>query len=160
MNIFEIKDEIRAIWDNAELDEETGEMVIDTEALKALQMAEDDKVEAMALLYKESDYREKALKEEVKNLQARIKREQNAKESLKGLITYALEWRKFTTSKVSVSYRKSERVEVDDVDSLPQDFKRVKTTVEADKVALKEAIKEGEIIDGVRLVQVISTQIK
>lgn len=160
MNIFEIKDEIRAIWENAEVDEETGEMTIDTEALKALQMAEDDKVEAMALLYKESDYREKALKEEVKNLQARIKREQNAKESLKGLITYALEGRKLTTSKVAVSYHKSERVEVDDVESLPQDFKRVKTTVEADKVALKEAIKEGEIIDGVRLVQVISTQIK
>lgn len=53
-----------------------------------------------------------------------------------------------------ISLRKSTSVEVIcDPDSLPEGFKRVKITVEADKTALKDAIKNGLVIDGVSLVE-------
>lgn len=49
----------------------------------------------------------------------------------------------------SLSWRKSESVEIDTEENIPLDYLRVKT--EPDKTKLKDALKSGEVIDGVRL---------
>lgn len=59
-----------------------------------------------------------------------------------------------------LSVRRSEAVEVDLVEALPNAFKNVKNVVTADKVAIKEAIKRGENITGARLVENFNIQIK
>jgi hypothetical protein len=49
---------------------------------------------------------------------------------------------------LKISFRKSESVEVENVDLLDERFKVTKTTVQADKTKIKEAIKAGETIQG------------
>lgn len=61
------------------------------------------------------------------------------------------EGKKIKTDEVSVSWRKSEAVVCGDAAFLPAQFQRVKTTIEADKKALKEALTAGEKIEGVSL---------
>lgn len=61
------------------------------------------------------------------------------------------EGQKLKTDDVSISWRKSESVIVPDAAFLPEKFQRVKTTIEADKKALKEALTAGEKIEGVSL---------
>lgn len=55
---------------------------------------------------------------------------------------------------ITVSFRKSEAVEINgEVDALPAEFVKIKTTKTADKTALKAAIQGGAVIDGVTLVE-------
>ena len=61
------------------------------------------------------------------------------------------EGEKLKTDEVSVSWRKSESVIVVDAAFLPEQFQRVKTTIEADKKALKEALTAGAKIEGVSI---------
>ena len=60
----------------------------------------------------------------------------------------------------AISFRKSEKVVIDDLEKLPYEFKTLKTTVSADKKKLKEAIKNGEIIDGAHIEENKNLQIK
>lgn len=62
-----------------------------------------------------------------------------------------VEGEKLKTDEVSVSWRKSESVICGDAAFLPAKFQRVKTTIEADKKALKEALTAGDKIDGVTI---------
>ena len=59
-----------------------------------------------------------------------------------------------------LALRRSEAVEVDMVESLPNAYQNVKNVVTADKVAIKEAIKRGENVYGARLVENFNLQIK
>ena len=59
-----------------------------------------------------------------------------------------------------ISLRRSEAVEVDVVEALPNAFHNVKNVVTADKVAIKEAIKRGEFVMGARIIENFNLQIK
>ena len=54
--------------------------------------------------------------------------------------------------KYTISFRKSTSVNVLDLDTLPEALKRTKTIVEADKTAIKEALKQGLDVPGAVLV--------
>ena len=141
------------------LDVETGE-IIDPERLDNLFMERNRKIENIALWIKNLESDILALKAEK---EAFAEREAQARKNVEGLkkwIAEALEGQKFNTARCDVSFRKSEKVEVDDVALIPAELLRVKTTVEADKSAIKAAIKEGREINGCRLVESINTQIK
>lgn len=141
------------------LDAETGE-IIDPERLDNLFMERNRKIENIALWIKNLESDILALKAEK---EAFAEREAQARKNVEGLkkwIAEALEGQKFNTARCDVSFRKSEKVEVDDVALIPAELLRVKTTVEADKSAIKAAIKEGREINGCRLVESINTQIK
>ena len=64
----------------------------------------------------------------------------------------------FSTSKVAVTYRKSEAIEVLDIDKISPEY--IKTTISADKTAIKKAIKAGEVVDGAQLIERMNMQIK
>ena len=74
---------------------------------------------------------------------------ENKAESVKKYITRALNGDKFKNARVSVSYRKSESVCVEDIAALPDEFKKI--TVEPKKTELKEAMKAGKVFEGVTL---------
>lgn len=107
MNLFEIN---RAILDcyNAE----TGEL--DTEALEALEEAKEEKIENIACFYRNTVSGLEQLKEQKKIFEERIKAEENKAERLKNYLSYALNGEKFSTAKVSVSFRRSKKVETSD----------------------------------------------
>jgi hypothetical protein len=104
-----------------------------------------------------------AINEEIKRLQAIKTAKSNASERMKESISNAMKIygiEKVTSPTLNLSFRRSESVEVDLVEALSNDFKIVKTTVAADKVAIKQAIKQGENITGARIVEKFNLQIK
>lgn len=108
MNIYEIDNTMFSL-----IDEETGE-IKDYEAFEELQMQREEKIENVALWYKNLIAESKAIREEEKALAERRKSLENKAESLKNFVNRTLQGNKFSTSKVAISYRKSTAVEVDD----------------------------------------------
>lgn len=141
------------------LDAETGE-IIDAEKLNALFMEKNQKIENIALWIKNLQADALAYKAEKDAFAARQKAAENKVESLKAWLVSALGGQKFSTAKCAVSFRKSEAVQVDDVNSIPAEWTRIKTTIEPDKTAITAAIKAGQEITGCKLVENTNISIK
>ena len=67
---------------------------------------------------------------------------------------------KIESSLFKLSLRRSEAVEVISIDQLPESLTVVKKTVSADKVKIKEQIKNGIPVEGAVLVENFNLQIK
>lgn len=128
------------------VDLETGE-VIDGEQLAALQMERQQKIEGVALWYKNLCSDAAAYKAEKDAFAAKERAATQQAERLKKWLADALQGEKFNTPRVGVSFRSSSSVVVEDVLSLPPRFVKFKDP-EPDKVAIKAAIKNGEEVSG------------
>ena len=142
---------------------EDGE-VIDQEKLETLQMERDKKIEGIACWIKELTAEANAIKEEKLRLEARQRVAENKVKSLKSYLAYALQGASFRTAKASVSFRKTESVDVtpDGLENLKAMHDELLTykDPEPNKTAIKQAIKDGLNVPGVQLVQNVSTIIK
>lgn len=141
------------------VDQETGE-IIDTEALDALQMEREAKVEGVALWIKEEAAMAEALKQEKKNIDARIASHENRRESLTKYLLAATGGQKFETARVKVSFRKTKAVTITDEKALPEQFWRTKTILEPDKVNIRKLLDAGQHVEGATLEERTSTIIK
>ena len=145
------------------IDTETGE-VIDIDKLNELQLERDTKIENVACWIKDLKAEAEAIKAEKQALADRQKAAENKAESLKKWLAYALDGEKFKTARCSVSFRKTESVEVTDegLNNLMKEHDELLTykAPEPNKTAIKQAIKDGLNVDGVQLVQNVSTIIK
>lgn len=141
------------------IDTETGE-ILDYERLNGLQMQRDKKVEGVACWIKNLVADAAAYKAEKEAFAERERVAARKAERLKEWLVTALEGQKFSSSRCAVSFRKSETVEVDDVQRIPPNFLRVKTTVDLDKTAIKTMLKAGLEIEGCRLVEKLNPQVK
>ena len=162
MKLFEIDARLAScikISDDTAVDTETGE-VIDIEALEALEMERDAKIENIGIWIKELTANAEAIKVEKLKLAEREKSARNKAESLKGFLTVYLDGKKFETARVAIKFRNVESVSVPDVAMLPAEYIRTKITNEADKTAIKNAIKTGEVVAGAELVKKQSISIK
>lgn len=153
-NLYEIN---KAIFEC--VDAETGE-IIDIEALDALMMERDEKLENVACYIKNLLADADALKSEKDKLADREKRCRKKADSLTRYLSDNLQGAAFSTAKCEISFRKSEKVEVEDVTLLPAELLRVKTSYESDKDAIKAAIKAGQEINGCKLVENLNLQLK
>jgi hypothetical protein len=152
-NLYEINEQILNC-----VDMETGE-IVDSDKLQDLQLAFDEKVEGIACWIKNLLSDAAAIKAEKDALAEREKACKNKAESLKNYLSSVLSGTKFKSPKVSISYRKSESVEVVDVTRVPEEFlKYAEPTV--DKTKVKEAIKNGMELKGVSLIEKQNIQIK
>lgn len=142
------------------IDEETGEILFDAENLDALQAAFDAKLEACGLFVKNLEADAKAIREEEKALAARRQALERKAERMKDYILRNLDAAggRFATPRLALSTRKSEIVNVYDLESIPQDF--LKVTTAADKTAIKKAIKGGAEVSGAAIVEKSNLQIK
>lgn len=133
------------------IDAETGE-ILDADKLNSLEMARDQKISNVACWLKDLKAENEAIKAEKQNLTKRETSNSNLMERLKGWIDFALDGQKFKDGRVSISYRSSESVEVDEnvVDNLPEEFVKVEKSPK--KKELKEAIESGQTFDGVQIV--------
>lgn len=87
--------------------------------------------------------------EEIKRLQALKKHHTSISNNLKNRLLNAVNlFGAFEVGFTKFSTRKSKAVIVEDVNSLPKDFKVIKVTEQADKKAIKQALESGEIIEG------------
>ena len=160
MKLYEIAQALRFALDDIVVDEETGE-ILNADALHAVEAQAAEKIEATALYLRELDAEAKAAKEEADRMIARVKSMQKRSDYLKSMLLEALHATgKVKTARVSVSIRTSKAIEVADGVTLPDAFVTVRTTTTPNKTALKEAIEAGADIEGVRLVERESVQIK
>ena len=160
MTLYEIDMEILAC-----VDPESGE-IIDFEKLEELQMQREEKIEKMALWYKNLLSDADALKAEKTILAEREAAARQKAESIKKWLSEALNGSKMSTPKVAIAFRKSESVEVDDAEFTQwvcannrDDLLTYKDPT-PNKTAIKAAIKAGENINGVSIVEKNNIQIK
>ena len=140
------------------VDAETGE-IFDYERFAELQLEKEAKIESICLWIKNLEAEATALKAEKDAFDQRLKATERKKESLAQYITDCLDGKAFETTRVKVSFRRSEILEVADPSVIPVEFLKV-PKVEVDKVGLKKAVKGGLVVDGVRLVERQNLQIK
>jgi outer membrane murein-binding lipoprotein Lpp len=163
MTLYEID---KAILECVDL--ETGE-IVDGEALSALQMERDRKIENVALWVKDLRAEAEAIANEVRALNARKKAAEEKEERLKEWLGKALEGEIFKTSKVRVSYNHNSRVKIIDEQSVvryiqthykePEQYLKF-TLPEIRKDAVKAELKKGAEITGACLEPTESVVIK
>lgn len=177
--LYQIDERLRALVD-WNVDVETGEIIEDdktfNELFDEIQMDLQSKIENTILFAKELDAEAEAIKAEEKKLAERRKAKENLSERLKKRINDYVTWQftdeegnvdlnglrkwKFDTSKVYISYRKSDVVEFTDATKIPKEFIKVETKETPMKAEIKKAIKEGKEVAGCVLVEKANMQIK
>ena len=159
VNLYEINAAIMAVIGTVE-DELTAEQL---EQLNALAVAESDKLENIACFIKNLEAEAKAIRDEEKTLADRRKAKDNRADGLRayldGYLT-ANNKRKFETSRVVLSYRKAEAVEIFDDAAVTADGRFVSYEPKYDKVAMRNALKCGDAVPGVQMVTRERLQIK
>lgn len=130
------------------MDEETGEII--EGAMEELELDNIQKAENIALSIKNDAAMAKALKEEIDKLTQRLRTCNNGIDSKKKYLPYLLGDKKLKTARVSVSYRNSESVTIDDLGSLTEEYIKIPEP-QADKTAIKKAIKAGKEVAGAHI---------
>lgn len=161
-NIYELKDQIKAC---IQLDEEHVVSVDDGEILnlqqfEALQMERDAKIEGMCCYIKNKLADAEAIYAEIDVLSQRAAIIKKEVERCKAYLAGALYGEKFETPRCKISWRKSEICNVLNIDAVPDEFKRTKVTVDADKTAIKKAIKGGAEVPGAEVIQKLNMTLK
>ncbi len=154
--LYEIMNEIENF--DFEIDEETGE-ILNFDALDRLQVARDVKIENLCLWVKNLKSDAEAYKAEKESFAKKQKQAENRAASLHNFIQTVLNGEKFKTDRVTVSYRKSEAIELEDKICVPDKY-FVPQEPKLDKIGLKKAIKAGEEFGGVHLVERQNMSIK
>lgn len=163
MKLFDIDEKLAAcvkLDESRVVDTESGE-IIDLEAIAALEMERDKKIENLGCWYKNLLADAEALKAQKNAFAEREKAAKAKAESLRSFLSRYLNGKKFESAKVAMSFRKSEAVEFDAkcIGDVPEEFLKFKDP-ELDKVAVKKAIKAGETVPGCELVARQNLQIK
>ena len=137
---------------------ETGE-IIAPEKLEALQMDRHEKLRNIAFVALNAAADAQAYEEQEKKFAARKKAAKNTVAWAKATLANELAGEKMKEPEFTISYRKSETVEIADVNAVPDEFLRPQPP-KVDKVGLKKAVKGGAVIDGVTIVENQNIQIK
>ncbi|WP_415341510.1 siphovirus Gp157 family protein [Clostridium perfringens] len=132
----------------------------------ALGQVEDDintKIENTCKVIKEIEADSIGIDEEIKRLSALKKQKENAVKKLKEYVEFEMNGiglNKVEGKLFKISFRKSKVVKVIDETKIPKEFIKVKTAESISKTDLSKALKSGEIIEGVELVENKTLQIK
>lgn len=152
-------------FDESTINPETGE--IDEEAVRfyldGLGIARNDKIESIALYIKNLEAEASAIELEEVNLKARRKQKENKATKLRTYLTNSMALfgnKKFETPKVALSFRTSNRVEIDNMELIDKKFIKEKIEYTPDKTAIKKAIDNGETVAGAHIKEVKNIQIK
>ena len=160
MKLYEIDAQLEALINN--FDEETGELLCDPAEVDALMLAKEEKLEGIALWIKDLKAEAAMIKTEEDALSKRRQVIENKATRTTAFLQNYLNGATFKSPKVAVSYRRSQKVEID-MDVFMADpaeaFIRRKDP-EPDKTAIKAALKDGGIVPGAKLVDTITISIK
>lgn len=141
--------EVAALLETAETEEEL-QAINDT--LEMLDVSIEEKVENTAKYIKNVESDIEGIKAEINRLAALKKQKERNTEWLKTNIEYALKTKgidKLEVGTFKCGYRKSESVEIDDLNAIPKKY--TKNEIKADKAALKKVLKDGKKINGVHI---------
>lgn len=155
---LQYREMLEKMLDTASEDGEVDEQVM--HELTQTQDALEVKAENCAAMYLEIDSEVERIKRFEGKIKTRRERLQNRRDRLKEYIDRnltAAQIERIEGEFVNISYRKSEKVEIDNEAEIPEEYWRV--TKEPDKTAIKQALKAG-ISMGAHLEPTKSIQIK
>ena len=153
MKLYEINQEILSC-----IDMETGE-IIAPQKLEALQMDKHEKLRNIAFVALNAAADAKAYEEQEKKFAARKRSAKATVEWARETLARELAGQKMKEAEFTISYRKSEAVEVADEAAVPDEF-RIPQPDKIDRAALKAALKNGAVIAGAQIVERQNIQIK
>lgn len=153
--------ELNDLLNNFELDidEETGE-ILNAEALDALEMERNEKIENIALWIKNLKSDAEAYKREKEIFIKKERAAANKADRLKDYLAESLRGEKFKTDRVTISWRKSEAVVLDPLKLDPTAPYMVAQEPKPDKTMIREMLKHGEDVKGASLEVRENIQIK
>lgn len=154
LKLYELTDAVtQAIDEGYYADAETGEILFDSSDVDALAVRIEDKLAGCCNVVERYDSYIARIDAEIHRLQDLKKGYKSKAERLKGYMLHNVKKLdgkvELPTHRLSVS-KCAPKVEILDMDALPDEFKRV--TVEPDKRAIAAAIKDGEDVPGAALV--------
>ena len=167
MTLYNIDNKIIEIIERGfVVDEDTGEIIDSAEEVNAkleeLEFDRTAKIENIALYIKNMESLVVSLKAEEKALADRRRAREKRIENLKNYLTssmVAANENGIETSKVCISFRKSESVVVNE-EILDRKYFNEKVSYTPDKTAIKKALKDGATIDGAYIETKQNLQIK
>lgn len=161
MKIYQIPSQIRQVFDNAEIDEETGELIFDAKTFAEVCESAEAKIANCGRYIREQEHEIEAMKQASKDILERAKSKQNKIEWLKRATVASIQalGKPVEEADIRVSTRKSEAVEVDE-EILGREWFFETVTYKPNKTALKHALKNGEPVEGASLVTNYSLSIK
>lgn len=162
MSLYELDTKIKGcIQLDAEhvVDTEDGE-IFDLQQFEALQMKRGQKIEGMCCYIKNLMAEAVAYESEEKRMRERRAAKEREIDRCKGYLAGVLYGEKFETPRCKISWRKSEICNVLNIDAVPDEFKRTKVTIDADKTAIKKAIKAVAEVPGAEVIQKLNMTLK
>lgn len=123
----------------------------------------ENKAVSLGYVLKSFDNSIELIDQEIKRLTELKKRASNRQGMIKERLSNAMNEfgiEKLNTATLSLSFRKSESVEIEDERLIPTDFTESKVVTTISKTKIKEAIKRGENVQGAKLVSNKNLQIK
>lgn len=160
MTLYDIDAQIAALEDAAEddmlIDEETGELISVSQALDALRMEREEKLENVACWIKNLNAEADAIREEENRLMKRRKAAETKAANLKSWLLAAMTSEDGTTDKlktgrVMVSVKRNPPSTVVDDALLPSTYKVAKITYQPNKELIKRELLSGGDVPGAHL---------
>ena len=138
----------------SQVQESEGELTPELESALIINKSElNQKSIAYINVIKEKENYNSLIDNEIKRLQSMKKSNEALVSRLKHNLLEAVKlFGEFSVGFHTFKTRKSTSIEVEEVNSLPKEYKTVKIVETADKIALKKALSEGVEIKGVSLV--------
>lgn len=178
-NLFEIEQSMLNLLE-FNVDDQTGEVIETEEEFNALydsiQLDLQTKLDNTNCLQKMLDGEIEVINKEIDRLQKEKKARENKKEWLRNRVDFfirkqfidengnldseRLHQYKLTLPHSKIAYRKSDSVDVYNFEELPEKYIKTKIETSPDKVAIKNAIKDGEEVKGAKVVTNYNIQIK
>lgn len=161
MKLYELTQSYRNLENLGEQEGLTVEMI--QEALGQVEEDINTKIENTCKVIKEIEADALGIDEEIKRLAVLKKQKENTAKKLKEYVEFEMNGiglNKVEGKLFKISFRKSKVVKVLDETKIPKEFIKVKTTESISKTDLSKALKSGEIIEGVELVENKTLQIK
>lgn len=122
-----------------------------------------EKAVSYGYVIKHFDDRTTVVENEINRLKKILEREEKHKELFKqrlaeGMLQFGVE--KIDTPTLKLSFRKSESVEIEDDNLVPEEYKETKLVTTTSKTKIKNAFKEGIKVPGANLLVKQNLQIK
>ena len=162
MKLYEIINELEEAMSSFEIDEETGEVLMDFAKIEELNLAKEQKIENIGKFILNVEAEAKALLERKKELDRRIKQLTTKADSTREYLKNCLNGEPYKCVDFEIKFGKSEQVEISEEffnNSFNDKYFKHKQP-EADKVEVKKALKLGVFIPGASLVQCQNMNIK
>lgn len=161
MRLYELKGEYLKASNRLRDAETEEEISFILEDLSKIKDATEEKLDNIARTIQCFLAESEAFKNEADRLKRKGEILANRAESLKNYVALVLQpGNRAKTSLFDFSWRKSQAVEVQHLEDLPEAYRRVRTTIEPDKNLIKQDLQMGAEIPGARLIEKFSLQIK